>query len=317
MRAIILGGTGAIGGATAARFAAAGWDVDVTGRDHASMPGELAAVGVRFHSIPRSDVHAIERLVGAGAEVLVDLLAYRGTDVEALLPALSSVACPVLVSGRAVYVDPVGRHLNGDVTPRFPGPISEQTPTLPPAGDGVDPFTREGYAPSKVAAEQVALNSGLPFTVIRPSKVHGRWARNPRTRFFIERMLRGDDTIALAHRGATVDHLTAATNTAVLIAAVAAMPEARVLNSADPDTPTAEQIVQVIAARLGWSGSLNLLAESPDPNPGAHPWFTPHPLVLETAASERLGYQPVGTSLELLEEEIDWVVGELAHHPHA
>lgn len=33
MRAVILGGTGAIGGAVAARLAAAGWAVDVTGRD--------------------------------------------------------------------------------------------------------------------------------------------------------------------------------------------------------------------------------------------------------------------------------------------
>ncbi|WP_228720963.1 nucleoside-diphosphate sugar epimerase [Arthrobacter sp. 260] len=311
MRAIILGGTGAIGGAAAARFAADGWDVDVTGRDQASMPDELAAAGVRFHSVHRSDVNAIERLVGTGAEVLVDLLAYRGADVDALLPALSSVACPVLISGRAVYVDPAGRHLNGDVPPRFAGPISEQTPTLPAAGDGVDPFTREGYAPSKVAAELVALNSGLPFTVIRPSKVHGRWARNPRTRFFIERMLRGDGSIALAHRGATVDHLTAATNTAALITAVAVAPEARVLNSADPDAPTAEQIVRVIATRLGWTGSLDLQAESSDPGPGAHPWFTPHPIVLDTGASERLGYQPVGTGVELLHDEIDWVVGQL------
>lgn len=317
MRAIILGGTGAIGGATAARFAADGWDVDVTGRDQASMPNELAATGVRFHPIPRSDVNAIERLIGAGAEVLVDLLAYRGADVGALLPALSSVACPVLISGRAVYVDPAGRHLNGDDPPRFPGKISEQTATLQAADDGVDPFTREGYAPSKVAAEQVALNSGLPFTVIRPSKVHGRWARNPRTRFFIERMMRGDGAITLAHGGSTVDHLTAARNTAALIATVAAVPEARVLNSADPDAPTAEQIVRVIATRLGWTGSLDLLAESSDPGPGAHPWVTRHPIVLDTRASERLGYRPAGSGVELLHDEIDWVVGQHTNGPRA
>lgn len=240
MRALILGGTGAIGGATAARLAATGWEVAVTGRAPESMPSELTALGVRFHSIERSDVSAIGRLVGDGVGLLVDLLAYRAADVRALLPVMGSVANSVLISTRAVYVDSDGRHINGDDPPQFPVPLNENMPTLPPAANDVNPFSRDGYAPSKVAAEQVALDSGLPITVIRPSKVHGRWARNPRTRPFVESMVRGDHVIELAARGASVDHLTAASNTAALIATVAALPGQRILNSADPDAPTAE-----------------------------------------------------------------------------
>ena len=310
MRAVILGGTGAIGGATAARLAASGWAVEVTGRDPASMPPELIAAGVQFHSIERSDARAIGHLVGDGVELLVDLLAYRAADVRALLPVMRSVASSVLISSRAVYVDPVGRHINSDEPPTFPVPINEDTPTLPPAADDVDPFSRDGYAPSKVAVERAALDSGAPVTVIRPSKVHGRWARNPRTRSFVKSMVRGDRMIELAARGASIDHLTAAANTAALIDTVAALPGQRILNSADPDTPTAEQIVQAIGTRLGWNGTLDLLDGEADPHNGRHPWLTAYPIVLDTRASVRLGYVPGGNGLDLLAEEVDWVAAQ-------
>ncbi|WP_205683915.1 NAD-dependent epimerase/dehydratase family protein [Cryobacterium aureum] len=316
MRAVILGGTGAIGGATAATLAAQGWAVDVTGRDPASMPPELTRAGVQFHSVERNDVTAIEHLVGQGVDLLVDLLAYRAADVRALLPVMGSAASSVLISGRAVYVDPRGNHINSEVAPQFPLPIVESTPTLPPAADDVDPFSREGYAPSKVAAELTALHSGLPITIIRLSKVHGRWARNSRTRQIVDAMLGGQQIIELAARGSSIDHLTAAANTAALIAIVAAKPGQRVLNSADPDTPTAEQIVQAIGARLGWTGTIDLLARTADPQRGRHPWLTTHPIVLDTTAATQLGYVPVATGIDLLEDEIDWVAAQHVAHRH-
>lgn len=145
------------------------------------------------------------------------------------------------------------------------------------------------------------------MTVIRPSKVHGRWARNPRTRLFVERMLRGDRTITLADRGASIDHLTAAANTAALIETIAYTPGQRVLNSADPDTPTAEKIVRTIGDRLGWDGSLELVGSESDPKEGDHPWRSAHPIVLSTSASEHLGYSPQGGALNLMMQEVDWV----------
>lgn len=309
MRAVILGGTGAIGGATALRVAEAGWTVDVTGRTAAGMPTELADAGVRFHQIGRSDTAAIEALIGSGAELLVDLLAYRAADARALLPVMASVTSTVVISSRAVYVDAEGRHINGDEPPRFPIPLAESNPTLPPAADDVDPYTREGYAPSKVAVERVVLDSGLPVTVIRPSKVHGPWARNARTRGFVERMLRGDESIPLFRGGASVDHLTAAANTAALIETVAGKPGARVLNSADPDAPTALEIVRAIGDALGWRGRIDIL--DGDDEQGAHPWGAPHPIVLDTSASEALGYRPVGRGIDLIVDEARWVASSL------
>ena len=323
MRAVILGGTGAMGGATAERLARNGWTVDVTGRDAAAMPDELSRAGVRFHPVARDRVSDIERLIGDDTDLLVDLVAYSARDARALLPAMGSVGQTVVISTRAVYVDADGRHINGDEPPRFPVPLREDNPTLPPAADDVDPYTRDGYAPSKVAVELTVLDSGLPVTVIRPSKVHGRWARNARTRGFVEAMLRGDARIELADRGQTVDHLTAAANTAALIETVAltsGQAAPRILNSADPDTPTAEQIVRAIGEHVGWTGTVELLGERDQDehgdgdsgsdagrDRGHHPWRVAHPIVLDTTASTAIGYAPVGGSLELLLDEVDWV----------
>ena len=72
-RAVILGGTGAIGGATAERLARDGWSVDVTGRDPRLMPAALQDLGVRFRALDRSDASGIERLIGDGVHLLVEI----------------------------------------------------------------------------------------------------------------------------------------------------------------------------------------------------------------------------------------------------
>ena len=292
---------------TALRLAKAGWNVDVTGRSSSRMPVELVDAGVRFHPLERSDTKRTKELVGDGADLLVDLVAYTAADVQAILPAMASVTCPVLVSSRAVYTDAAGRHVNGDEPPEFNGPIPEDAPTLPPAGDDVNPYSREGYAPCKVAAERTALDSGLPVTVIRPSKIHGPWARQARTQSIVEHMLRGESAIELASPD-TVDHLSAAANAAALIEILVTQPGPRVLNAADPDTPAALHIVQAIAAHLGWNGDIDLIPNTV--NRGNHPWRTP--MTLDTTASRELGYQPVGTALELLADEVTWVQTQIS-----
>ena len=168
-RALILGGTGAIGRATARRLLAAGWEVDVTGRNPARMPAELAAAGARFVAADRADDRQLRAAVGKGADLLVDCICFTAADAARLLPFAREAASTVLVSSKAVYVDAAGNHSNSDTAPRFDGPIRETQPTMAP-GDG-DYDSREGYGANKVAAEQVLLDSGLPVTVLRPSKV--------------------------------------------------------------------------------------------------------------------------------------------------
>lgn len=290
-RAIILGGTGAIGAATAESLSRAGWSVEVTGRNPSRVPDTLAEKGVRFHRLERHDAAGFGRLVGPGADLVVDLVAYSAADIELLLPYWGDVDSVVVASSRAVYVDPLGRHINGHGPPQFTVPIAEQNPTLPPAAEGTDPFTRAGYGLSKAAVERAALDSGLPVTIIRPSKVHGPWARNARTRSVVEQMLSGSQSISLMNRGRSLDHLSAATNVASLIRTASEHPGARILNAADPDPLPAVQIFEAVAEALGWAGELHLLDR--EQTGGEHPWNAAHPIVLDMSAAAALGYRPV------------------------
>ncbi|TFD46992.1 NAD-dependent epimerase/dehydratase family protein [Cryobacterium frigoriphilum] len=315
-RAIILGGTGALGRATARRLVAAGWSVDITGRQESHLPGDLRQSGARFHPIDRHDTGALAALLGDGADLLVDALCFTQANARELIPLLGDVASTVMLSSKAVYADEHGNHVNSDVAPRFTGPIRENQRTMA-AGHG-DHDSREGYGANKVAAEQALLNSGCPVTVIRASKVHGDGAARPREWMFIKRALEQRPAVFLAHGGAGIDHTTAAVNTAALIARVAEVPGTRILNSADPDAPSALQITRAIAAHFNqfeyynhaWEEILldDSVQTSADPDLGQHPWDARPPIILDTTASIELGYTPVGTFAETIAGEINWLL---------
>ena len=211
-----------------------------------------------------------------------------------------------MISSKAVYVDAFGRHSNSESAPRFDGPIGEKQPTMAP-GDG-DYNSREGYGANKVAAENVLLDSGEPVTVLRPSKIHGVGAQTPREWVFVKRVLDRRPAVFLARRGAGVDHPTAAANIAALIEVVAAKPGRRVLNSADPDAPSALEISRTIARQLNHDWEEVLLGDDDDQALGRHPWDAPYPIVLDMTAAGELGYTPVGDYAATVADEVEWLV---------
>jgi len=215
-----------------------------------------------------------------------------------------------MISSKAVYVDADGNHSNSPTKPNFGGPILETQPTMAP-GDG-DYRTAEGYGANKVAAEQVLLDSGCPVTVLRPSKIHGPGSRSPREWVFVKRVLDRRPAVFLAHRGEGVDHTTAAANIAALIEVVARSPGTRVLNSADPDAPSALEISRTVAGHLGHSWEEVLVD---DDSLGRTPWDGPHPIVLDTTAALELGYEPAGDYAATVAEEIDWLVSAVEERP--
>jgi nucleoside-diphosphate-sugar epimerase len=226
----------------------------------------------------------------------------------------------VLISSKAVYVDAAGHHSNSPVKPDFGGPVREDQPTVAP-GYG-DYRSAEGYPAGKVAAEQVLLDSGAPVTVLRPSKIHGPGSRQPREWMFVKRVLDRRPVLFLAHRGAGVDHPTAAANIAALIDLAARQPGRRILNAADPDAPSALEMSRVIARHLGhtWDEVLlddqratpgqSALAQSAlaQSTLGRHPWDRPHPIVLDMTAATGLGYTPAGDYAATVAAEVDWLI---------
>ena len=324
-RAVIIGGTGAIGRAAARRLLATGWSVELTGRDPARMPRDIAAAGGRFIAADRQDAGRLRAAFGDGADLLVDCACFTAEDAAGLLPLARDTASTVLISSKAVYVDAAGRHSNSPVKPDFGGPVREDQPTVAP-GYG-DYRSAEGYPAGKVAAEQVLLDSGVPVTVLRPSKIHGPGSRQPREWVFVKRVLDRRPVLFLAHRGAGVDHPTAAANIAALIDLAAARPGRRILNAADPDAPSALEISRIIARHLGHTWDEVLLddqqarpgqAAPGQPAPGQpapgqpalgrHPWDRPHPVVLDMTAAAGLGYTPAGDYAATVAAEVDWLI---------
>ncbi|PQZ92132.1 reductase [Arthrobacter sp. MYb227] len=323
-RALILGGTGVLGIAAAERLLAAGWQVDLTGRNPTKMPASLLSAGGRFIASDRTNHTELAHAIGHGANLVLDAACYTPADAQLLLPHLSSIDSTVMLSSKAVYIDAFGNHVNSETPPRFETPITESAPTLAPAHD--DYRSATGYGTNKIAAEHVLLDAGANVTIIRPSKVHGAHAANPREWVFVKRILDRRPAIFLANSGRGADHTTAATNTAALIETVAAQPGTRILNSADPDAPNARTIALTIATYLGhqWQEILlddascanHLPIDDDDVAPlGDHPWNYTPPIVLDTSASLALGYHPVGTYAQTIGAQIDWLLQSPAHQP--
>jgi nucleoside-diphosphate-sugar epimerase len=305
-RALILGGTGLVGRAAARRLLASGWQVDVTGRDPHHLPADVAKAGGVFVAAQRDDAAALRTAMGGGVDLLVDCICYTAAEATLLLPLMRDAGSTVMISSKAVYVDAAGNHTNSDVAPHFDGPIRETQPTM--AASDIDYNTREGYGANKVAAEQVLLASGLPVSVLRPSKIHGEGAARPREWMFVKRVLDRRTAVFLAHRGEGVDHTTAAVNLAALIETCAATPGRRILNSADPDSPNGLQIARAIARVLDHDWEEILLDDDADPALGVHPWDAAHPIVLDMTAAGGLGYEPVGDYATTVADAVTWLV---------
>ena len=302
----MIGGAGVVGRAVSRRLLASGWQVDVIGRDRHHLPGDLTAAGARFITADREDAPVLTAAFGAGADLLVDCLCFTQAHAQALLPLAAHASSTVMISSKAVYVDADGHHSNSSQPPCFDAPISESQPTLPPGDLPYD--SPLGYGRNKVAAERVLLDSGLPVSVLRASKIHGDGARPAREWIYVKRALDRRPVVMLAHGGAGVDHPSAAVNIAALVQTVAGKPGARVLNAADPDAPCGLDIARVVAGHLGHQWSEVALDDDVDPALGWHPWDRRYPVILDTTASIRLGYQPVGDYQSTAGSVIAWLV---------
>lgn len=309
-RAVVIGGTGQVGRAIAARLHDAGWTVVVVGRGTAPVPAGLAGCVVR--RADRTDPAALAAVVGDHTRLLVDCACFTAAHARSLLPLLTGVDSTVMISAKAVYIDGRGRHVNSAEPPHFDGAVAETQPTLAPLG-GDDHDGREAYGRCKVAAEQVLLDDGHPVTVLRPSKVHGPGATRPLEWVFVKRVLDGRPVVLLAGTGRGADHPTGAANLARLVEAVAGRPGRRILNVADPDVADGRHIARTIATHFGHHWREVLLPDDADPALGRHPWDRRPPIVLDTSAATALGYRPAGSYAETIGPTLDWLAAQAQH----
>ena len=302
-RAVVLGVSGMTGRAIARELVGAGWQVTGTGRDPAHFPAELAELGVRFVRSDRDEAGDLDAVLAHGADLVVDCVAYTAAHAQLLVDRAGDVGSVVALSSKAVYVDAQGRHSNSDVPPDFGGPVRETAATLEPDFSG-EYQSRLGYGTNKVAMEETLRAASCPVSILRPSRIHGSGSVRPREWFVVRRLRDGRTRLPVAHGGLTGNHPTAAGNLARLVRACADRPARRILNAADPDTPTAADIVTAIAAAAGRPLEVVGLDDGVPDAWGRNPWDTWPPFFLDTSAAAAIGYLPVGTYAETVAETV-------------
>ena len=293
--ALVIGGTGQIGRTVLPALLGDGWDVRVLARHAADVDGAEVVVG------DRSDPEALDRALGRGVDVLVDVVAFDDRQAEPLLARADRIGSAVVVSSAAVYVDETGNGFETDDFAHFPVPVDEDQPTVPPG--------RETYATGKVALEQAWASSPVPTTILRPGAIHGAGCRQPREWLFVKRALDGRDVRVLAYDGESRFHTTATAVLAELVRLAAGRPGDRVLNAADPRALTVAEISTAIDAAMGVSPAYVMLPGAPAGDLGSTPWTVPHPVVLGmTRARAELGYVAPGRYEDTVRSCVDWLV---------
>ena len=289
--AFILGGTGQIGRAAAARLAERGFDVTLAAR---SDPGDLEH---RFVLVDRGEPGSLEAAVGE-PDVLVDVIPFTRADAEQVVALAGRVGSVVAISSAAVYG-----------WENLPVPIPERHPTVEPGDDD--------YATRKRAVELTLLDSReLRATIVRPGAVHGPYARQAREWYFVKRALDGRRVVVLAHRGASRFHTTSVANLAELIRLAAERPGRRVFNCGDPRPPTALEIGRAVGAAMAHEWTEVLLPGEEQGGVGDHPWNVSHPFVLDMVEAEiELGYRPVTSYPRAVRATVDWLVEATRDRP--
>lgn len=304
--ALVLGGSGQIGQAAVGALLADGWDVRVLCRGSGDHVERVRAWGAEPVLGDRRDPAALDRALGAGVDVLVDVIAYDDRDAAQVLAHRDRVGSAVVVSSAAVYADGAGRSLETDDFPNLPDPVGEGQATVAPG--------RTGYAAGKAALEQAWLGQpDVPVTVLRPGAIHGPGCVQPREWTFVKRALDGRAVRVVAHNGESRFHTTSGVLLGELVRLAAAAPGTRVLNAADPQALTVAEIGAAVHAAMGHQAETAPLSGPPRGNLGLTPWAVPRPVVLDmTAAARELGYTAPGGYEQTVGAAIEWLLAAAA-----
>ena len=302
--ALILGGTGQIGRAVAHRLLDRDWTVTLAHRGFRHAPHELIGRGAVLATIDRDQPGMLANVLGRGADLLVDVVAYGPEHARQLLEVQADVGALVVISSASVYRDDAGRTLDEASQtgfPVLPEPIGEDHTTVEPSP--------ETYSTRKVALERALLDGAkAPVTVLRPAAIHGPGSSH-REWWIVKRMRDRRPVIPLAYRGGSRFHTTAAANIAETVRIVAQLQGQHILNVADPSALPVIEIARLIGRHLGYTGRFLAIDDEAVYPPlfGRTPWSVQHPFVLDTSALRSLGYRAETDYAGVVASTCDWL----------
>ena len=303
--ALIIGGTGQIGVATAGRLTRDGWAVTVAHRGNHSLALPTDAADIR---LDRSDSAAL-LAAARGNDLVLDTVAYDTTHAEQLAQLAGDVGSLVVISTGSVYLGQNGGYFDiatDDDFPTYPVPLRETDPIVDNA--------EQTYAPMKAAMERRLLAADdLPVSILRPGAIHGPHSPVLREWFFIKRVLDGRRRVVLARDGASRFSTSSTANIAELVELCAEQPGRRVLNAVDEDGLSAAEIGRAVFTAMGHEAKILTFAGPPQGELGSNPWGIAQPMLLSMAAARaQLDYIPAVSYVEGLADDILWVTDAVA-----
>jgi nucleoside-diphosphate-sugar epimerase len=301
--ALLIGGTGQIGWASAENLLAHGWDVTV-----ASRTGVAGPEGSRPLALDRENTEDVVARSN-GMDLVLDTVAFTPAHGEQLAGLAGRVGSLVVISTASVYLGDNGTYL--DVAtgaadfPVYPQPVTEDQPTVN--------NDEQTYSPLKAALERLLLATpDIPVSVLRPGAIHGPHSQFVREWFFIKRVLDNRPRVVLSWNGESRFGTSATVNIAELVRLCAEKPGARALNAADPVTPSTREIAEIVFRLLGHEAEIIGMPGERE-GLGASPWGVPTPFVqsMDRARLE-LGYTPVASYAEAIAPTIEWFTEAVA-----
>ncbi|GAB3615723.1 NAD(P)H-binding protein [Okibacterium endophyticum] len=304
-RALIIGGTGQVGSATARALSHRGYTVAVAHRGHAELDPQLVRDGVREVVLDRDDTAELVHHA-RGCDLVVDAVAYTPAHADQLALLAGSVGSLVVISTASVYLGSNGAYLDTSTGPHdfpdLPVPVTEDQQTIES-----DDHT---YSAQKAAMERRLLETDdLPVSILRPGAIHGRASEAPREWYFIRRALDGRTRVALAYNGESIFSTTGTQNLAHLISLCGATPGRRVLNAVDTENHPVVEIGRRIFTALGREYEPVGFDGAPVDGIGATPWSVPRPFALSMRrAHDELGYTQAVSYSDAVADDIRWVL---------
>jgi nucleoside-diphosphate-sugar epimerase len=272
-RALLIGGTGFIGRATAQALRAEGSFVAIASR----APADVASVADLHLCADRRDPGEIARLIQAHRiDRVIDVVAYARAETATLAAALDGrIARYVLLSSSDVYRQYGLLHRLEHDTPA-PGLLDEQAPLRthrfpyrqhPPRADGDPQRWMDDY--EKIDVEEVVRAMRSDWTILRLPMVFGPGDKQRRFRWALGPMQEGAATLEVpAAWAAWTTTYGYVGNVAAAIAAAALHERGanQVFNVVDLTPQAHRWWIERLAAIAGWRGDVQ---ETNDP---AHPF---------------------------------------------
>jgi len=192
MNVLVLGGTRFVGRHIVEALLAAGHTVSILNRG--ISPDELPTCVVRLTGDRDAGAAGLAALAGRTWEACVDVSGYTPRQVRPSAELLEpSVNRYVFISAVSAYGDPQQ------------GPVTEECPRLPPAGEEVTEVNGETYGSLKVACENIIEQVyGGRGTLLRPQIVAGPYDPIDRLSYWVRRAGQGGAMLA---PGDGSDHL--------------------------------------------------------------------------------------------------------------